>query len=105
MSLQSCPTQCDLIHVCNVVITVFNYFKIIMNGYTPFIIIVKYLLYSACYSAYPLSLFIPGCTSLSSTPMPTFPLPTGNHYFASYVCNSALFCYIQECVSFFTFHL
>ena len=28
-----------------------------MNGYTPFIIILKYLLYSACYSVYPLSLF------------------------------------------------
>ena len=33
-----------MLHVCNVVITIFNYFKIIINGYTPFIIILKYLL-------------------------------------------------------------
>ena len=52
-----------------------------------------------------LILYLTACTSLSSTPMSTFPLPTGNHQFASYICDSVLFCYIQEFVSFFIFHI
>ena len=63
------------------------------KGYFPFTVITKYWLFSPCCTIHPLAYLTPSslCLPLPNPWVAPPLIPTGNHYFVLYICESASF--------------
>ena len=89
----------------------YRYTIVIKNfkDFTPFIVVIKYGLYSSSYTMHPCSLFYTlgfvYCTSLRFYLPSQFPLPTGNHEFVLFIFESTSFMNSLDWCVFFQFHI
>ena len=84
----------ESIVVQNYMLQVYNTVVHNFNGYTPFMVIIKYWLYSYVIKYILIAYFIHNSLNVILHPYvapPLFPLLTGSHYFVLSICGSAFF--------------
>ena len=91
----------------NLILVAVQYYKsftiwwfTILKGYTLFIVIIKYWLYSLCYTIYPVAYFVPYSLCLLLlypffAPR-LFSLPRGNHWFVFYIVLTSLLWFLDS---------